>query len=390
MAEPANEPGRVLQVHNRYRQSGGEDSVVTSLTAALSKHGWRAESLLVDNPNGPATLGALPRAIWNRASAAALTERMRAFNPDVTHVHNTWFALTPSVVDAAHSHGPVVMTLHNFRLTCANATLYRAGDVCERCVTGNPWTGFWLNCYRDPISSAIAAANVSIHRRRGTWNSNVDRFFALSSFARDVFVRAGIDPSRIEVTNNFVADPGPRPSPPSESDYVLYVGRLAGEKGIAELADRWARFGPTSLRLVICGDGPLRPQLTEAPGIVVRGWSSPQEVVDLMMNARTLIFPSRWYEGQPLTILEAFASGLPVIGTRLGAVAELLGFLGPEWLADRDDDDEWQAVFELAASGIVDEASVAVRGRYLANHTESAVVRLVSEGYRQAIKAYSV
>jgi glycosyltransferase involved in cell wall biosynthesis len=375
----------VLQVHNRYRQPGGEDRVVENVATALSGVGWRVETFQADNPSGLAAVSAMARSVWNKDQAQALGQRISSLNPDITHLHNTWFALSPSVAEVAHRAGPVVMTLHNFRLTCANAMLFRAGDVCERCVSGTPWAGFWLNCYRNPVSSGISAANIAIHRKRDTWNQNVDRFFALSKFARDIFIRAGIEQDRIRVVNNHVADPGHRTEPPSQSDYVLYVGRISEEKGVTELVDRWNRYGPANLRLVICGDGPLASKLTASGGITMKGWTSPQEVTELMLNARALIFSSRWYEGQPLTILEAFASGLPVLGSRLGGVSELLEFLGPEWQPRQDDEDEWREGFRLLTTDAVDQASREVRSRFLASHTESVVANQLIAGYRSAI-----
>jgi glycosyltransferase involved in cell wall biosynthesis len=336
------------------------------------------------NPSGAATLLAMSRAVWNDRQADAVGDRIAALQPDVTHIHNTWFAMSPSVVARAHSLGPVVMTLHNYRITCANATLYRAGQVCERCVTGSAWNGLWLNCYRDPLSSSVAAATVALHRKRDTWNRNVDRFFALSDFAAELFSRAGIDKSRIDVVDNHVADPGSRPSPPSQSDYVLFVGRLSEEKGIAELADRWRRFGPASLRLVVCGDGPLRDALPSSPSLELKGWTSREETAELMLNARALVFPSRWYEGQPLTVLEAFASGLPVLGSRLGAVA------GPDWSPRLDSDEEWRRGFEMLTTDAVDLASRTARDRYLTNHTEPVVVERVIAGYQRAIDDHAI
>lgn len=376
----------VLQVHTRYRRPGGEDTVVENLIAALLRAGLQAETFESKNPSGIGALTALSRAVWNKQQSDALSRRIESVSPDVTHIHNTWFAMSPSVAEAAHRAGPVVMTLHNYRLTCANATLYRDGKPCERCVDGSPWSGFWLNCYRDPVSSGVSAANVWVHRRRNTWNANVDRFFALSNFAKEIFVRAGIERERLQVVDNHVADPGPRSSLPSESDYVLYVGRLSDEKGIADLAVRWSRLGPDDLELVICGDGPLRSTIRSTPGMTFKGWTSPQEVTDLMLNARALIFPSRWYEGQPLTILEAFASGLPVLGTRLGAIAELLEFLGPEWLPRSDSDEEWDRGFRMLGTNAVDDASRMVRRRFQERHSESAVIEQVLGGYKRAME----
>jgi len=376
---------RVLHVHTRYRKPGGEDTVVANLVRSLGEAGLENIEYYAENPNGLATLPALTGSVWNRRQAGALSRVIEDGRPDVTHVHNTWFALSPAVIASAHERGPVAMTLHNYRVTCANASLYRAGSVCERCVEGSPLNGLLLNCYRDPISSAFAAASVMAHRRRDTWNQDVDRFFVLSEFARGIFESAGIDRDRMQVVNNFVADAGPRPRPASESDIVLYVGRLSEEKGIADLAERWTRFGPSGLRLVICGEGPLRSKLAESESIELRGWADSGEVARLMREARALVFPSKWYEGQPLVILEAFAAGLPVLGSRLGGIAELIGFLGTEWQPRHDVDEDWEEGFRLLTTSAVDPASVAVRQRYLRDHTEAVVIGGILDGYRNAI-----
>lgn len=364
--------------------------MVANLVRSLGGSGVENIEYYTENPTGVATVPALVGSVWNRRQASGLSRVIDESHPDVTHVHNTWFALSPAVIAAAHERGPVTMTLHNFRVTCANASLYRAGAVCERCVQGSPLNGLLLNCYRDPISSAFAAASVMAHRRRDTWNRDVDRFFVLSEFARGIFETAGIDRDRMQVVNNFVADPGPRPTPPSDSDFVLYVGRLSEEKGVADLAERWGRFGPSDLRLVVCGEGPLRAGMQDIGNIELRGWADAGEVSRLMREARALVFPSKWYEGQPLVILEAFAAGLPVLGSRLGGIAELIGFLGSEWQPRHDVDEDWEEGFGLLSTTAVDPASAAVRQRYLRDHTETVVVGDIMDGYRNAIANHPV
>lgn len=364
--------------------------MVANLSRALSRAGHETKTYMVDNPRGLRAVPSLAASAWNVRQARAVRQELESFGADVTHVHNTWFALSPSVIAAAHEVGPLVMTLHNYRLTCANATLFREGQVCERCVMGSPWNGLWLNCYREPVSSGLAAASIATHRRRDTWNRNVDLFFVLSQFAKEVFIRAGIEHDRMRVMPSHVDDPGERPSPPSHSDYVLYVGRISEEKGAVQLAETWHHRAPRGMRLVICGSGPLSSSLRQSGSIDIRGWTSPEEVKELMLGARALVVPSRWYEGQPIAILEAFASGLPVLGSRLGGVAELVGIQGEDWLCSPDSEEDWTRGFEMLASTAPDAASHIVRTDYLNNHTESVVIEQVVNAYEAAIDRRSI
>jgi glycosyltransferase involved in cell wall biosynthesis len=273
------------------------------------------------------------------------------------------------------------MTLHNYRLLCAGGELVRDGEPCERCVGSHPWHSVYYGCFRQSrIASVPAAATISINRRRRTWVDNVDRFAALTSFARSRFVAGGLPEEKIEVLPNVVADPGPRNSPPSDSDVVLFVGRLTAVKGVATLARAWESARPRGLRLRVIGAGPLAGAFEGVPGVELTGWLSPEQVRAEMLQARALVFPSEWYEGMPMTLLEAFAAGLPVVGSQIGSVAEIVGRSGAEWLVRPGDVDAWAEAFgRLAAGSGLATASATVRSVFERDHTTAAgLERLVS------------
>jgi len=131
---------RVLQLHTRYRQAGGEDMVVAAERAALEGAGHEVHAHIEENPEGPlAASGALLGSLWNPRSARRLVDAVDATRPDVAHVHNTWFATSPSVLSVLRRRRvPVVMTLHNYRLVCANAMFLRDGAPCEKRLTARP------------------------------------------------------------------------------------------------------------------------------------------------------------------------------------------------------------------------------------------------------------
>jgi glycosyltransferase involved in cell wall biosynthesis len=315
---------RILQVHTRYRQAGGEDVVVETEARLLRAGGHEVLTWQEANPQGTGAVVSLAAAAWNPAAARRLRRIAEDFRPDVAHVHNTWFAMSPAVIATLHRMEiPVVMTLHNYRLICAAATLYRDGAPCRDCVGTHPWHAVTHRCYRSSrMQSAVAAGSMTVHAKRGTWHEEVDRFLALSEFGRVQFVAGGLPEHKIVVKSNSVSDPGPRANPPSSSRTVLFVGRLSEEKGVDTLLQAWSDL-IGDLELLIVGTGPIEAQLRRSapPGVTFIGRQPPEAVARLMLSSRALVFPSTWYEGQGLSILEAAAAGLPVVLSDLGAMS---------------------------------------------------------------------
>ena len=258
---------RILVLHNRYRQPGGEDAAVELETRLLREHGH--EVILFEAGNAPvegaAGLVRLTRnCAWSDSSYKQVLRLCREHRPDVAHVHNFWMTLSPSVHAACHEAGvPTVQTLHNYRLLCPNALLMRDGRVCEECVGGAPWRGVLHRCYRNSIlASAAVAWMISANRQRDTWNRHVDAFLVPSEFARTRFVEGGFDANRILVKPNLIADPGRPCTRPSASNMVLYAGRLSAEKGLGTLLAAWASARLDDIgQLLIAGDGPQESEL---------------------------------------------------------------------------------------------------------------------------------
>jgi glycosyltransferase involved in cell wall biosynthesis len=315
---------RPLLVHNRYQQPGGEDQVFSAETALLRGNGHDVTLYEEDNSritDRNATAVAMD-AVWNSQSARAIGELIQKHKPDVVHFHNTFPLISPAAYYAAQRQGvAVVQTLHNFRLLCPGATLLREGAVCEECIQMHSLRPAMAHkCYRGsrPATAAVAIM-LTVHRAMGTWRRKVDRYIALSEFAREKFIEGGLPANRIVVKPNFVA-------PPPEvgegrGQYALFVGRLSEEKGIAALSSAWR--GLADIPLTVAGDGPLAG--TEWPnGVSWIGRQPREKVLSLMREAQVLIFPSLCYETGPLTIIEAFACGLPVIASNLGSMAEMV------------------------------------------------------------------
>lgn len=380
---------RVLQVHTRYREAGGEDVVVAAEAELLRAAGHEVVQWLGQNPSGSReAVTALLKAPHNRAAAAEVAAAASAADPDVIHVHNTWFAASPAVFPAIKqaTGARVVMTLHNYRLSCANALLLRDGSPCELCVGSSPWQAVRYGCYRGSrLQSLPAAATIAINRRRGTWTDNVDEFLALTDFARSRAIAGGLPAGKVTVKPNFVADPGPRPQRAADSNQVLFVGRVTPEKGVATLLTAWRRARPAGLELVIAGDGPQLAELRTHDGLGVRllGRVDRSVVQQLMFESRALVFPSQWYEGMPMTILEAFGSALPVIGSDLGSMTEMLAPLGNDWLVAPGDVDAWvEGLQILGDDRAVDAAATLSRHLWQDHYGPDTALQHLLAAYR--------
>jgi glycosyltransferase involved in cell wall biosynthesis len=382
---------RILQVHTRYREPGGEDAVVRAEAELLSQAGHDVVPYVAENPTGALpTATSLAVSAWNPMAAMALRQAARRVRPDIAHVHNTWYALSSSALAALDgAEVPVVVTLHNYRLLCSNALLFRDGRPCEDCVGTSPWPGVRHRCYRGSlVASAAAAGAIAANRGLRTWDRHVRLFLALNEFARDRFVRGGLPAHKIRVKQNFVADPGPRQQPPSSSGTVLYVGRLSAEKGVATVLEAWrAELAAGPLELLVVGDGPLRDELerTAPPNVRFHGRAAPSEVRRLMLQSRALVLPSVWYEGQPIAALEALASGLPVLASRVGGIPSLLEPAGERWLPAPGDPSSWAQALRMLRDGDgLDRTGAQLRRHYEAQFSERVGLRLLEEAYLDA------
>ena len=314
---------RVLLAHNRYQQAGGEDAVLAEEHRMLLQHGVEVELYEQDNQS-IATMPAMQVAvdtIWSRRTVSEIGARIQRFRPDVIHVHNTFPLISPSLYFAAAKHDvPVVQTLHNFRLFCAQAMFMRNGAVCEDCIGKVPWRGVMRRCYRESgTQSAVVVSMQSLHRMLGTYRNKVTRYIALNKFCRDKFIEAGLPAERIMIKPNFVDLPSP---PVAHRSGGLFVGRLSPEKGIATLAQALKHYETAHIDVI--GHGPMEDELKGITGARLLGFMKADEIYSRMSQASYLVMPSIWYENFPRTLVEAYACGLPVIASRLGAMAELV------------------------------------------------------------------
>lgn len=390
---------KILLLHNRYQQAGGEDAVVAAERSLLAGAGHEVALLEPSNDSIQGlgrTIAAGLGAIYSLSARRRVARTLAELAPDVVHVHNHFPLLSPSVFDACReARVPVVQTLHNYRSVCPNALLFRDGHTCHDCVDrAIAWPAVWHGCYRSSrAASAVVAAMTTLHRHRGTLG-RVDATIALSEFQRRLVSHSGIPDDRIFIKPNGVPDPGFDPDR-GAGDYALYAGRLAPEKGLGHLVEAYDAGGP-AVPLVVLGDGPLRADLERtvaargaADRITFLGRCDRGEVSRWMLGARFLVFPTDCYEGLPLAPIEAAACGRPSVASDLGAVPEIVADGETGWLVAPGDAPAWRRAIE-AAWAAPDEAlrrGTAARALFEKRFTESrslagllAIYQLVIDG----------
>jgi glycosyltransferase involved in cell wall biosynthesis len=325
---------KVLLVHNRYRTSApsGEDIAVSNEHRMLASRGVNVTLFErcnddIDDSTLMAKAAAAANTIWSQRTRSELRKVLDHVRPDVVHVHNTFSMLSPSIYGACKAAGvPVVQTLHNFRFFCPGALFLRDGKPCEECLDRSLLQSVRHRCYRNSLAAtATLATMLTLHRGIGTYSQNIDRYIALTQFARGKALKGGIANRKLVVKPNFLPDPPPMGV--GGGGYAVYVGRLLEGKGTETLVRAWRQFPHVPLKII--GDGALRPHLealarSENLNIEFAGRLERAAVLRSIASAEFLIIPSEWYEGFPMVIAESFACGTPVLASRIGSLDELV------------------------------------------------------------------
>jgi glycosyltransferase involved in cell wall biosynthesis len=316
---------RVLILHSRYMSgvASGENRVAEDEARLLQEAGHEVHSWS-PSPDTQGPLGSVrsgTSAVWSGSAIDEVRRLVRRHRPQVVHVHNLFPVLSPAVLRTAALEGAaVVMTLHNYRLMCLPANFLRQRRVCELCLGRVPWRGVVYRCYRDSVlGSGALAASLTLHRGLRTFE-RVHLFLAVSRFVKEKHVEGGLAPQRITVKPHF-AWPGPRRRGPG--DYYLFVGRLSPEKGVDIMLEA-SREVPG--RVLVVGAGPEADAARRAapPQAEFTGEVAAAEIPSILAGARAVLVPSRSYETAGKVILEAYAAGVPVVASRIGALPEVV------------------------------------------------------------------
>jgi len=309
-----------------------------------------------------------------------LIERHR---PEILHCHNLFPMLSPAILRAARgTSSKTVVTLHNFRMLCLPATCLRDGEICELCVGRIPWRGVAYRCYRASLpGSAALATSLTLHRAVGSFD-DVSLYLPVSRFLRDKHLQAGFVPDRMYVKPNFC---WPRPRRRGAGEYFLYIGRLSPEKDVNTVLKAWRSIRAP---LVVAGDGPDREalQAIAPPHVEFRGTVSPEAVTGLLAGARALLVPTRWYEGAPRVVIEAYAAGVPVVATALGGLPEMIEDGNSGMLVPPGEADAWvNAVDALSDKRFAARLGEGAYDRWARLHTPEMGLHDLERAYRVAL-----
>lgn len=325
----------ILIVHNYYQIPGGEDTVVANEKKMLEKHGHKV--ILYSRNN--AELKQMSKfqklflpitTVFNPRTYKEIKRLIKSENIEIVHVHNTLNLISPAVYYAARvMKVPVVQTVHNFRLQCPGATFYRDGHICEDCVEHGLRCAVKHSCYRGSrIQTLACVISTWFHRMTGIYGKI--NYICLTEFNKSKLLELKqIKPEKVYVKPNFVESKSSFIPEESRENQFVFAGRLDKLKGIDILFESWKRMGDTAPKLVVCGMGPMKEWCEnfikennvniEMPGIVPNN-----EVLSYMAHSKALVLPTQWYEGFPMSIVEAFSVGTPVLCSNIGNAGSIV------------------------------------------------------------------
>jgi glycosyltransferase involved in cell wall biosynthesis len=338
----------LLSINNYYYYRGGADAVFLEHNGMFEEHGWRVVPFSMQHPRNLPTawsghfvdeiefgsnyslrekLVRIPKVIYSFEARRKLAGLLDATQPDVAHGHNIYHHISPSILGLLKQRGiPTVLTLHDLKIACPAYSMLTHDGICERCKGGRLYNVVANRCIKGSLAmSAVAMSEAVLHRMLGSYERCVGRFIVPSRFYLEKLVEWGKPRELFRHVPNFVDVARHRPDYSPGRSFV-YVGRLSPEKGLATLVRATAESGS---ELSLVGMGPqmqaLRDLATQlAAKVTFHGYLRGDALQDAIRGARALVLPSEWYENAPLSILEAYALGKPVIGARIGGIPELI------------------------------------------------------------------
>lgn len=342
-----NDMPALLQLNSYHYRRGGSDAVYFDHEAMFEQMGWRTAHMAMHHPRNVASpwsryfvdelefghqysvaqkLSMAGKTVYSFEARRKLDALLEEFSPDVAHVHCIYHHLSPSVLPLLRERGvPVVLTAHDLKIACPAYKMLNRGGVCERCKGGNLWNVVANRCVRDSLAvSLLVAAESAVTRMLGLYRNNLARVVVPSRFYEQKLIEWGWPKEKLVYIPNYVDSR--RHVPEYEpGQYLMYFGRLAPEKGVDTLIRAALDAG---ISLKIAGTGPMEDELKALaqghPNIEFLGFRSGQELWDLVRASRAVVLPSQWYENAPMSVLEAYALGKPVIGAAIGGIPEML------------------------------------------------------------------
>lgn len=385
----------ILYIHSNYQVRGGEDNVFDQELVLISKR-YDVKSLVFCNRSG--LIGAIQFiiSIYNVLIFRNLKSTIKKFKPDIIHIHNWHYASGPIIVRVAKNTGiPVVITVHNYRLLCPSGSLMDKERLfLDSINSAFPWSAVFKKVFRSSyLMTFWLAFVVWFHKKIGTWNL-VNKYIVLTEFSKKIHTESslGVEASKFVVKPNFIENS--RYEFRDRKPYFLYVGRLSEEKGIEVVL---STFQGSNYKVKIAGDGPsverVKKVSAECNNIEYLGILNKENVRQAMQECTALLFPSIWYEGMPMVILEAFSLGTPVIASNFGVMTSMIqhGINGMHFdvgnpQALRTALDHWDSLTHEERQAY----SMSARATYEQHYTPEANYKLFMEIYQSVLDQKAV
>lgn len=338
----------LLAINNYHYRRGGADVVYLDQSELFRRNGWEVASFSMTHPqNLPSpwasyfvkeiefggdysrlrVLENSVKSIYSLEAAAKVRALVRKVRPDIAHAHNVYHHLSPSVLGAVKAEGvPTFMTLHDLKLLCPARTMWSHGQICEACKGGRLRNVVKRRCMKSSLAlSTLIYVESTLHQSLRTYQRNVDKLIAPSKFVLGKFLEWGWSAQQLVHIPNFVDLTRFVPNF-SAGRAFLYFGRLSDEKGLMTLV-KAAALAHVPLWLV--GSGPEEQRLRALAAslgaeVSFFGFKTDDALWNIVREARAVVLPSECYENAPMSILEAYAVGKPVIGARVGGIPEMV------------------------------------------------------------------
>lgn len=319
---------RILSVHNQFRKAGGSDSVAAADEKMLAQHAevasyTRSSNELASTASWQKGLVGID-AIYSRRTVEEITKLAHSFRPDIAYVHNVFPLISPSLYHVLHGLGiPSVHVIHDFRLWCPNSRFYLNDGPCRRCHLGNYWPSVSNRCVQGNLAySALYAASLYLNDRIGL-KQKIGGYICLTQFAKDLLLESQIPEEKIYICPNHVDTSAFTPQY-GGGRYVLYLGGLYRDKGVMTVARAFAQLPHIPLKFVGSGDAEqeLRDYIRDHRllNVEIAGFKSGKDKLESLRDSMFTIVPSECYETFGLVVLEAFASGKPVVASAISSL----------------------------------------------------------------------
>lgn len=352
---------KVLVANNYYYLRGGCERVMFNDIQALSTHGVEIIPFSAADPANMETpyssffapgadiratnplrrVEAAVEAIHCGRTASAFAKILDKTKPDIVHCHNVYGRLSTSILGVARQRSvPAVLTVHDYKVVCPSYLMLKKGKPCLACIDGGYYRCAVNRCHKGQLAASFVYAIEAYYARLTGNYGAISAFLSPSHFIADLLRQSGIEDGRVIYHPNCVEPDEYTPS--YQGQYVLSVGRLSHEKGLPTFLQ--AMLG-TNIPVRVAGTGPMESSLRELAekdggSIVLEGHCDGVKLADLYRNAAFVVVPSEWYENAPMSILESFAYGKPVIGTRIGGIPELITENEHGYLVDPESPDQ--------------------------------------------------